>query len=93
MPKRNKDDSAPKGSVFSIKTTIRVYHLQADSVIDAQKWVEVICKACGMLPTTDVKCMYYILIYTSRASFSNFFYSYMKNIFIFQSSLVILKVS
>ncbi|XP_077302410.1 daughter of sevenless [Arctopsyche grandis] len=55
MQLRDRKDTILKASVFSIRTKSRTYHLQADCETDMEKWVEVICNACGMHSTEDEK--------------------------------------
>lgn len=43
-----------RGSVFTIQTQRRTYHLEADCEADMEKWVDAICRVCGLRATDDV---------------------------------------
>lgn len=40
-----------RGSVFTIQTQSRIYHLEADSESDMERWVDAICRVCGLRAT------------------------------------------
>lgn len=42
-----------RGSVFTIRTASRTYHLEADCEADMEKWVDAICRVCGLRATDD----------------------------------------
>ncbi|KAJ2954326.1 hypothetical protein O0L34_g2582 [Tuta absoluta] len=46
-------DPKLRGSVFTIQTQQRTYHLEADSESDMEKWVDAICQVCGLRATDD----------------------------------------
>lgn len=46
-------DPKLRGSVFTIQTQSRTYHLEADCEADMEKWVDAICKVCGLRSTED----------------------------------------
>ncbi|XP_050683451.1 uncharacterized protein LOC126978553 isoform X2 [Leptidea sinapis] len=46
-------DPRIRGSVFSIQTQLRTYHLEADCEADMVKWVEAICSCCGLRATSS----------------------------------------
>lgn len=46
-------DPRLRGSVFTIQTHSRTYHLEADCEEDMEKWVDAICRCCGLRPTDD----------------------------------------
>ncbi|CAK1588170.1 unnamed protein product [Parnassius mnemosyne] len=41
-------DPKLRGSVFTIQTQSRTYHLEADCEADMAKWVDAICRVCGL---------------------------------------------
>ncbi|KAJ8737156.1 hypothetical protein PYW07_000427 [Mythimna separata] len=43
-----------RGSVFTIQTQRRTYHLEADCEAEMEKWVDAICRVCGLRATEDV---------------------------------------
>ncbi|XP_022832491.1 uncharacterized protein LOC111360654 isoform X3 [Spodoptera litura] len=43
-----------RGSVFTIQTQRRTYHLEADCEAEMEKWVDAICRVCGLRATLDV---------------------------------------
>ncbi|CAH2035128.1 unnamed protein product, partial [Iphiclides podalirius] len=43
-------DPKLRGSVFTIQTQSRTYHLEADCEADMAKWVDAICRVCGLQP-------------------------------------------
>ncbi|KPI91971.1 Protein daughter of sevenless [Papilio xuthus] len=43
-------DPKLRGSVFTIQTQSRTYHLEADCEADMVKWVDAICSVCGLQP-------------------------------------------
>ncbi|CAK1554074.1 unnamed protein product [Leptosia nina] len=45
-------DPRIRGSVFSIQTQSRTYHLEADCEADMEKWVDAICRVCGLRATS-----------------------------------------
>ncbi|XP_045489920.1 GRB2-associated-binding protein 1 isoform X1 [Pieris rapae] len=46
-------DPRIRGSVFSIQTQSRTYHLEADCEEDMEKWVDAICRVCGLRATSS----------------------------------------
>ncbi|CAG9558308.1 unnamed protein product [Danaus chrysippus] len=42
-----------RGCVFTIQTNIRTYHLEADSEEEMEKWVDAICRVCGLRATDE----------------------------------------
>ncbi|XP_028165364.1 GRB2-associated-binding protein 2 isoform X2 [Ostrinia furnacalis] len=42
-----------RGSVFTIQTQSRTYHLEADCETDMERWVDAICRVCGLRATED----------------------------------------
>ncbi|XP_013189395.1 uncharacterized protein LOC106134005 [Amyelois transitella] len=46
-------DPKHRGSVFTIQTQSRTYHLEADCEADMEKWVDAICRVCGLRATDD----------------------------------------
>lgn len=46
-------DPKLRGSVFTIQTQSRTYHLEADCEADMEKWVDAICRVCGLRATED----------------------------------------
>lgn len=46
-------DPKLRGSVFTIQTQSRMYHLEADCQADMEKWVDAICRVCGLRATDD----------------------------------------
>ncbi|XP_045510165.1 uncharacterized protein LOC123705444 isoform X2 [Colias croceus] len=44
-------DPAERGCVFSIQTKERTYHLEAACEEDMEKWVDAICRVCGLRAT------------------------------------------
>lgn len=46
-------DPTLRGSVFTIQTQTRTYHLEADCEADMERWVDAICRVCGLRPTDD----------------------------------------
>lgn len=50
-------DPKLRGSVFTIQTQSRTYHLEADCEADMQRWVDAICRVCGLRSTDDTSSM------------------------------------
>lgn len=48
-------DPKVRGSVFTVRTTTRIYHLEADSEDDMEKWVAAICRVCGLHATDETR--------------------------------------
>lgn len=46
-------DPKLRGSVFTIQTQSRTYHLEADCEAEMAKWVDAICRVCGLRPTEE----------------------------------------
>ncbi|XP_039764163.1 uncharacterized protein LOC120636664 isoform X2 [Pararge aegeria] len=46
-------DPKLRGSVFTIQTQTRTYHLEADCEADMERWVDAICRVCGLRATDD----------------------------------------
>ncbi|CAH0401969.1 unnamed protein product [Chilo suppressalis] len=46
-------DPKVRGSVFTIQTQSRIYHLEADCKSDMEKWVDAICRVCGLRATDE----------------------------------------
>lgn len=46
-------DPKLRGSVFTIQTQSRIYHLEADCDADMEKWVDAICRVCGLRATDE----------------------------------------
>lgn len=46
-------DPKLRGLVFTIQTQSRSYHLEADSEADMEKWVDTICRVCGLRATEE----------------------------------------
>lgn len=46
-------DPKLRGSVFTIQTQSRTYHLEADCETDMEKWVDAICRVCGLRATDE----------------------------------------
>ncbi|XP_048005353.1 GRB2-associated-binding protein 2 isoform X2 [Leguminivora glycinivorella] len=46
-------DPKLRGSVFTIQTQSRTYHLEADCEAEMEKWVDAICSVCGLRATED----------------------------------------
>ncbi|XP_037868943.1 uncharacterized protein LOC101746155 isoform X3 [Bombyx mori] len=46
-------DPKIRGSVFTIQTQTRTYHLEAECEAEMEKWVDVICRVCGLRSTDD----------------------------------------
>ncbi|XP_023941264.1 GRB2-associated-binding protein 2 isoform X2 [Bicyclus anynana] len=46
-------DPTLRGSVFTIQTQTRIYHLEADCEADMERWVNAICRVCGLRATDD----------------------------------------
>lgn len=46
-------DPKLRGSVFTIQTQSRTYHLEADCEAEMEKWVDAICRVCGLRPTEE----------------------------------------
>ncbi|XP_045784007.1 GRB2-associated-binding protein 1 isoform X2 [Maniola jurtina] len=46
-------DPKLRGSVFTIQTQTRTYHLEADCEADMERWVDAICRVCGLRATED----------------------------------------
>lgn len=46
-------DPKLRGSVFTIQTQSRIYHLEADCEADMEKWVDAICRVCGLRATDE----------------------------------------
>lgn len=46
-------DPKLRGSVFTIQTQSRTYHLEADCESEMEKWVDAICRVCGLRATED----------------------------------------
>lgn len=46
-------DPKLRGSVFTIQTQSRTYHLEADCEAEMEKWVDAICRVCGLRATDD----------------------------------------
>ncbi|KAG6449108.1 hypothetical protein O3G_MSEX005889 [Manduca sexta] len=46
-------DPKLRGSVFTIQTQSRTYHLEADCETEMEKWVDAICRVCGLRATED----------------------------------------
>lgn len=46
-------DPKLRGSVFTIQTQSRTYHLEADCEADMEKWVDAICRVCGLRATDE----------------------------------------
>lgn len=55
MERSNNGTLDPKlrGSVFTIQTQSRTYHLEADCEAEMEKWVDIICRVCGLRATDD----------------------------------------
>ncbi|KAJ0183817.1 hypothetical protein K1T71_000240 [Dendrolimus kikuchii] len=55
MERSNNGTIDPKlrGSVFTIQTQSRTYHLEADCEAEMAKWVDAICRVCGLRSTDD----------------------------------------
>ncbi|CAH0716384.1 unnamed protein product, partial [Brenthis ino] len=47
-------DPKMRGSVFTIQTQTRTYHLEADCEADMEKWVDAICRVCGLRATDEI---------------------------------------
>lgn len=68
-------DPKLRGSVFTIQTQSRMYHLEADCQADMEKWVDAICRVCGLRATDDspnlgkflflLKCIFHVLLFYS----------------------------
>ncbi|CAH2103192.1 unnamed protein product [Euphydryas editha] len=56
MERTNQGAPDPKlrGSVFTIQTQTRTYHLEADCEAEMEKWVDAICSVCGLRPTEEI---------------------------------------
>lgn len=46
-------DPKIRGSGFTIRTQSRTYYLEADCEADMEKWVNTICRVCGLRSTDD----------------------------------------
>ena len=46
-------DPKMRGSVFTIQTQTRIYHLEADCESEMEKWVDAICRVCGLRAIDD----------------------------------------
>lgn len=46
-------DPKLRGSVFTIQTQSRTYHLEADCEAEMEKWVDAICRVCGLRAAED----------------------------------------
>lgn len=46
-------DNKIRGSVFTIRTQSRTYHLEAECEDDMAQWVDAICRVCGLRSTED----------------------------------------
>ncbi|XP_069365181.1 uncharacterized protein dos isoform X2 [Maniola hyperantus] len=46
-------DPKLRGSVFTIQTQTRTYHLEADCEADMERWVDAICRVCGLRATEE----------------------------------------
>ncbi|XP_041986995.1 GRB2-associated-binding protein 2 [Aricia agestis] len=46
-------DPKLRGSVFTIQTQSRIYHLEADCEAEMERWVDAICKVCGLRATDE----------------------------------------
>lgn len=55
MERTNQGAPDPKirGSVFTIQTQTRTYHLEADCESEMEKWVDAICSVCGLRATDE----------------------------------------
>ncbi|XP_050361103.1 GRB2-associated-binding protein 1 [Nymphalis io] len=55
MERTNQGAPDPKlrGSVFTIQTQSRTYHLEADCESEMEKWVAAICSVCGLRATDE----------------------------------------
>lgn len=42
-----------RGSVFTIQTQRRTYHLEADCESEMEQWVDAICRVCGLRSTQE----------------------------------------
>ena len=42
-----------RGSVFTIQTQRRTYHLEAECEAEMEKWVDAICRVCGLRATEE----------------------------------------
>lgn len=47
-------DPKMRGSVFTIQTQTRTYHLEADCEAEMEKWVDAICRVCGLRATDEL---------------------------------------
>ncbi|XP_072931003.1 uncharacterized protein dos isoform X2 [Epargyreus clarus] len=61
-------DPKLRGSVFTIQTQSRTYHLEADCEADMERWVDAICRVCGLRSTEDSPSM--IVTYQNNSSVS-----------------------
>ncbi|XP_075990967.1 daughter of sevenless isoform X2 [Anticarsia gemmatalis] len=50
-------DPKLRGCVFTIQTQSRTYHLEAESELEMNRWVDAICKVCGLRATEDTNAM------------------------------------
>lgn len=63
MNKSGSSSPRLRGSVFTVQTSLRTYHLEADCEADMEKWVDAICRVCGLRSTDeadkDIECVTY----------------------------------
>ena len=56
-------DPKLRGSVFTIQTQSRIYHLEADCEAEMEKWVDAICRVCGLRSTEDSTSVLGMILY------------------------------